>query len=284
MVKIPFDIDTYLRPPRLTLAGSVTLAEALLAKDTTGDSESVRSAHTKLNIAAQEAQEALRKRERHQADRELYIGSNETTRSIDEAADNAWRALYEGLTAIARLPEQRYPQTVTAQRLLTLIFPNGNINFLRMRYVDQYTLMKAKVLRIEEDGHLPDLLNIIGPLFWQEIVYTLEKYRAMVHGGLDGAVNNSDLMSTYRNLQTRITDFASKVAGQIDIDDEEAIAEAKRRLAPIPTAKTVVRRARQSESDSPNAPPTEPQEDSELPSNQDLDVQLLKQALETSEA
>ena len=256
MANMPLDPTQYIRTPRLTLAGTVTLAETLLAQDPSQDSQLVRSAYEKLQTATASARSALVARQRH-------LGGDEPTRAVDESADNAWRALFESLAATVRLPQERFPRAKTARRLLSQLFPDGNLDFLRLRYVDQYSMMQAKVNQIEEDGYLPELIGLLGPSFWDEILHTLEEYRLMVQGGLDGIPDDGDIAGQFRLLRIRISDFAYKVAAQADLDDDESVAAAARRLAAIPAAKTLARRGRRglTEAPSDDIPGDEPSDD-----------------------
>ena len=221
----------------LTFAGTITLAETLLVQDSSQDPKSVQDAHARLAAAIREAKTDLVSRQRH-------LANNESTRSVDDEADNAWRALYEGLTTVIRLPEKRFPHVKTARYLLGQLFPDGNLDFLRLRYVDQYSMMQAKVDQIKEDGHLPALLELLGPSFWQEILHTLEEYRKMVKAGLEPSPDESNLGEQMRKLRLRISDFATKVVALADVDDPNSLEAIEQRLAAIPRTRASVRARR----------------------------------------
>ena len=246
---LPLILEKYIRTPRLTLAGAITLSETLLAQDSSQDSELVRSAHTKLRAATTEAQEAL-------ITRQEYVSDNQPNRTIDEAADNAWRAMYNGLLAQSRLPEATSSKATSARELIASLFPNGDLSFLRLRYVDQYAVMQATVKRIEEGGYLKDLIELLGMDFWEEILRTLKEYRVMIQGELE-SFDESDFAEMLRNLRLRISDFALKVAAHVDVDDKASLDAAAQRLAAIHTTRLRARRRRRS-AQSPTTPPSEP--------------------------
>lgn len=237
MATTQMDLEAYLGVPQLTLAGTVTLAETLLKHSLNGTTDMVRIAHARLAKEAEAAHTAMMARQR-------YLSNREASRQeVDRRASNAWRAMHESLSALARLPEDRFPTAVRAQWLLSTIFPEENLDFLQRRYVDKYTVMNNKIMQIQRDDLLDPLVALLGESFWTEILYTAEAYRIMVQDSLDGVPSDSDLLKQLRQLRNRIADYTYKVVASADVEDPLSLESAARRLWAISKARALVRRS-----------------------------------------
>ena len=236
----PFIEPNYIRTPRLTLPGTIALADALIAQASSTPTPKEEEARDALSEQVETAREALAMRERHLSD------EPDDTRLVDNAADSAWTALYGALSAHAQLPEDRFPAAGLAKKLRATIFPQDSLDFLRLRYLDQYGLMTARVHRMREDGLVPRLIELVGESFWKEIQHTLERYTEMVQDGMDTPPDNEDLGAALRSLRLRIADYALKVASEARIDDPASVNEARDRLSAMLAAKEVARRTQRS--------------------------------------
>lgn len=260
MAKSSYLTESYMRPPLLTLAGTIALAKSLLERAVEGEYLQLDKAILKLREETERARLVLQRRERRQI--EWAVLSDQT---IDKEADLAWTVLFDMLTAMAKLSGVGAEKAYKAAELKAKIFPDGTLNFLKLRYADQYVYMATRADRLTKEGVVAELNNFVGSEYWEEIMRTLERYAVMTSGNFNETEARADFSVELRQLRLRIHDYTQKVLWLADIDDPITIDMVHYRLSALSYGRELARRVRRGPAVEP--PTSNPSQDND--SNQD---------------
>jgi len=173
-----------------------------------------------------------------------------------------WGGLQRRLEGLTMLP-RTYPQSGRAAEILALLFPGG-MEFLRSEFATQSTKMRS-ILQLIDTDHLADEIDALaGKEFLAAIREIQVRYENMVTERLrrDSATGQS-FVETVRSLQSAIVNYAGKIIGSIEHDEEETIERARLALLPIVNFREANRAARASGLvDEPSEPkqPEDPQD------------------------
>lgn len=227
MTDISFDPLPYLRTsPNMTLESGILLGQTLAATMPKGMPPHVKKAAQKLSRVVSQAQSALAQRQK-----ELGKLPEQSTRELDNAADQIWAALRDALDAVSRLPAS-CERARKAKKLLIEIFPEGT-TFLRLSFAEQFVQMDTILKRIDQGGLAKAVDALVGPEFLLEIRAVHPRYAAMVASRLKQPGPADSLLDHLRSLQRSIVEYATAVASTIDSEDETTLTQAVLALRPI---------------------------------------------------
>jgi hypothetical protein len=224
-----FDPALYTSAPRMTVESGITLCRALVAACPQSLPARIHKAAKKLAEATDKAQSAL-------AARQTALGSasEEDTRLVDQAGDASWSVLRARLAAYATLPADEYPDAPIAAKLVTLLFADDGLSFLKESYPVQWATADTVLKRIDADSLHTDINRIAGSEFLDNVRKRHAKYGAMVQGMLVKTLEaNVDLSAELRTLHRAIVTYATKVCAHVEDDDAKSIADARTALHPI---------------------------------------------------
>jgi hypothetical protein len=224
-----FDPSLYTNAPRMTLESGIALCRALVAICPPSFPARIQNAAKKLADATDKAQLALAKRQDA-----LGAVSEEDRRLVDQAGDASWGALRARLSAYAALPANEYPDAARAVNLVTLLFGDDGLSFLKERFPVQWTTADTILKRIEADSLNIDIDRIAGAEFLDNVKKRHARYGAMVQNNLiKPDQTNVDLLAELRALGHAIVTYATKVCAEVDDDDPQTIVNARAALHPI---------------------------------------------------
>jgi hypothetical protein len=212
----------------MTLESGIALARALVVACPQSMSARIHKAAKKLADATDKAQSGLAVRQKA-----LGAVSDEDRRLIDQAGDASWGALRSRLSAYAMLPADEYTDAPIAAKLVTVLFADDGLSFLKETYPTQWTTADTILKRIDADSLHTDINRIAGPEFLDNIKKRHAKYGAMVQNILVKTQVNVDLSAELRALGQAIVTYATKVCAHVEDDDPKSIAEARTALHPI---------------------------------------------------
>jgi hypothetical protein len=223
-----FDPSDYVRAPIITAASGVALASALVDASPKTPAPMVAKALDRLKMTANKARDDL-------ADRNRALGTfiDEDTRVLDNEADHDWGGLRLRLQGMALLDQAKYPKAKRAAELDATLFAGG-MEFLKSDFPTQATTMSAIIERIDKDGLASDIDAIVGPEFLQAIRDVQPRYETMVSERLRrDKATGQNLLDTTRGLQAAIVNYASKIIGAMDEEDDASVESARVCLVPI---------------------------------------------------
>lgn len=225
-----FDASIYVRSPNVSIATGIALAKSLVRECPKSMPASVKKACKKLSAVCEAAQGAWADRQR-----EMGALSDGDSRLIDQEADTVWGALRGRLRDFASLPFDRYPRAQRASELVVVLFGADELNFLKTKFTVQYETMDTILKRIGADNLENDINELAGPEFLDQIRHVHPRYEAMVRTMImreEGSGQN--LLEHVRNLQRAVVEYAIKVCGTVDEDDDpQSAVVARRALLPI---------------------------------------------------
>lgn len=243
-----FDPSVYVRPPTLTIESGLSLARALVGTMPRGMSAAIKKSADRLARVADEAQEALLRRQREQN------GPREDDRVLDLETDQAWRSLFIRLEHYALLPGDRYPRAARAVELMQRLSPGLN-EALGQPYVEQAASMDTLLKLIDDDGLASELSALCGAEFLDHVRDCQARYVAMVQRRLTTPSSNSESLQSYmRALGRAIVEYATRVAASVDEDDADSLGRAITALRPIDNHRDALSRA----GSATKAPPSDP--------------------------
>lgn len=228
----PIDPSLYVRPPVMNLEGGIGLCRALVHACPKNAPGPVKKGAKKLAAAADKAQSALAKRQ-------AALGQipDEDSRLIDQEGDGSWGALRGRLTSYSLLRASEYPDAARAGQLITLLFGDAGLSFLKESYPVQWSTADTILQRIHEDPQLKaDINRIAGSEFLEHIQKRHLEYGAMVKRLLTkGSGDSVNLGAEVRALGRSIVAYATQVCASADDDDDNPglIAMAREALRPL---------------------------------------------------
>lgn len=244
---IPLDLSIYLRAPIFSVQEGVSLARALLAASPRGAPALVKRAADRLRRATDAAQEALLERQR-----ELNQLSEEDSRALDQVMDSVWGGLRLRLQGYAALPEDSVPNAARAAALLTQLFGDDGLSFLKDTYSAQLATMTTLLQRITRDKLGKEIDALCGPEFLAEIRRLLPRYERMVNAMLSRSGGSGQSLLVHRGALSRaVVAYAAAVCATADEEAPETIERVVAALAPLLGQRTAVASRRSSAGEEP---------------------------------
>jgi hypothetical protein len=225
----PISADTLVILPRLTAISTARLLQELL---------SAAAAEKKLPAAIvpdrddlTQAQEALQV---ELAKR--LTGEGEDTpvvRAADKVEDNAFGALFDWLSAFARLPANAHPESAKAGAVLQSVFADG-LSFLTVRPHDEWQEAEIRARLLVEKGHDKTIEQLGGKAFLDEITSAHKAYGKALGITVAKLAPESPAIRVARdNALDVIRSYVLRVAALVRKSDPQTEALAQRLLAPL---------------------------------------------------
>lgn len=230
------------------------MARALLAATPKGVPALVKRAADKLRRAADAAQDALLERQR-----ELTQLSEEDSRTLDQEMDAAWGGLRLRLAGYAGLPHDTVASAARAAALLTQLFGDDGLNFLKDSYSAQLVSMTTLLKRISQDKLGKEIDALCGPEFLAEIRRLLPRYERMVQAILSRSGSTSQNLLVHRSALSRaVVAYATAVCATVDEESPETVQRVVLALAPLVGQRNAIAGRRSSASQDPEPAPVPP--------------------------
>jgi hypothetical protein len=245
----PPDPTLYVRAPMMTAESGIALSRAVVAACSKDFPASIKKSAKKITEAADHAQAAL-------AFRQKAVGkvSESDARLVDQLGDASWGALRMRLLGYGELPAAKFPDAQRALELVQELFGPDGLSFLKETYPVQWSTADTILKRIDDDNLHIDIDRIAGKEFLVNIRAQHKAYGAMVQSLLlrekSAGVN---LAEHVRAMGRAIVDYATRVCGSVDEDDnEQAIAAVLAALRPLDAYReATARRAAGTSADEP---------------------------------
>jgi len=151
-------------------------------------------------------------------------------RQIDAQADRLWRAIHDILESLDALGPDA-PRAQKARHLLNRYL--DDMSFLMLPYSEQYLAMEVKLKRLEKNGEVKLLGEVVGLEFYPALVDIMGPYKAMVDVAVDGEEPNESLVEPRRVLAATMSQTAMAVLGMVDATSEKSVAAALKILRPL---------------------------------------------------
>jgi hypothetical protein len=243
-----FTASSLVTLPRLTAVSTARLMQELLnaAKAERKLPASIATDRDEVAEAYQVLQAELAKRLAAESE------DGPVVRAADMVEDNAFGALSDWLSAWARLPGDRHPESADAAAVLQAIFPSG-LTFLTIRPSDEWQEAEVRMRLIADKGHDDAIARLGGKPFLDELRIAHKAYGEAL--GIT-AVKQASETPALREARDTATDvvraYVLRVSANVRKKDPESAALAQRLLAPLVNWKD--RPARVSASSEPSAP------------------------------
>lgn len=220
-----FDPNAYTTVPTRTTAGTMSLARGLLSSAGSRPPRAVATRLTKIRDRATALQQAWIEANRPEP-------PAEDARPYDVVLDRAWTALRSRLRAWEQVdPEFGSPR---AAELDEALFPTG-LDFLRLRFSEQWAQSDRRLTQIDNDGLTEDLEQLAGAPFVAAVHKAHADY-GRVLGITDKKaepVDSTRVLEPLRALRAAIASYARAVVGLTDEDDDESVAAMQSQLRPL---------------------------------------------------
>ncbi len=225
----PISADTLVILPRLTAVSTARLLQELL---------SAAQAEKKLPAAIvpdrddlTQAQEALQV---ELAKR--LTGEGEDTpvvRAADKVEDNAFGALFDWLSAFARLPANAHPESAKAATVLQSVFAGG-LSFLAVRPHDEWQEAEIRTRLLADKGYDKTIEQLGGKPFLDEITSAHKAYGEALGITVVKLAPESPAVRVARdNAIDLIRSYVLRVAALVRKSDPQTEALSQRLLAPL---------------------------------------------------
>ena len=161
--------------------------------------------------------------------------------AADRAEENAFAALSEWLHAFSRLPWDRHPEAIDANRALAETFPTGPV-FVTLRPADTW-FEAEKRLRLIESNHATTIETLGGAAFLEEIRAAHKAHGAVLNMHLEEeAIEPPRLREAREAALDAIRAYILRVSATVRKIDAESGSVARRLLSPIASYRSVVPR------------------------------------------
>lgn len=221
-----FDFSRYLSLPVLDPAGTVALANALVAAATAERVVAVEHAYAKMKaeLARLEAAWQPIAKEKPPSDR----------RPADRAVDNGWSALFDRLQGCAKLPAHRYPKAADAAKLMAKLYPTG-LTFLSLAFDQEWAESRRRLELVDSEQLQASLDDVAGPEYLAEVRLTHEAYGVALGITVPREVEPppKNLAEPLKATQDAMRSYLFKVLGAVVDDDPESVAAARGALKPV---------------------------------------------------
>lgn len=238
----PLALDSYTRPPVITVAGGIALAIRLLKRTPHDASDGVKKRARALRAKTVALQEAWAARDR--------IERPTDKRPFDNANDVAWGALIDRLVAYAALPNERYPRAARASLLITTL-KFGDRAWLNFEYDEQWAEGERRLRRIVDEGLRTDLASLSGEDFVAEVERTHREYGDAlgITTALPPPPTTVALTALLRDLGRAISEYALQLLAMHDADDDANDRAVRLALAPLDEHRAKSKRSPKSATD-----------------------------------
>jgi hypothetical protein len=159
--------------------------------------------------------------------------------AADRAEENAFAALSEWLHAFSRLPWDRHPEALDANRAFAEAFPTGPV-FVTLRPADSWFEAEQR-LRLIEGNHAATIEKLGGTAFLQEIRAAHKAHGAVLQMHLEAeAIEPPRLHEAREAALDAIRAYVLRVSATVRKIDAESTNVARRLLSPIASFRAVV--------------------------------------------
>ena len=249
------DPALYSRAPLMTVEAGITLCRTLVAAKPKSTSNAVKKAATKITATADSAQAALALRQK-----ESGKVIDEETRVVDQFGDGSWGAFRMRIEAWTLLPPS-HPNAKRAAALLTTLFGQDGLSFLKMTYAEQWSTADTILKRIDQDGLQKEIDDLAGAEFLANIRAQHAAYGAMVQSLMRREeASNVNLNEHVRAMGRAIVDYSTKLLATMDDDEPESIEQVRSALRPLDAYREAAARRndKSGASPEPSQPPAAP--------------------------
>ena len=220
-----FDPTVYNRPPLLNTASGYALACALISAMPSKVPDIIRRTAEALHNHASVLQAAWIAQEK--------VISTADRRTTDLWMDLAWSAMVGRLDSYASLPKAKYPLAARAEEIRGILLAKDGLSFVNLPYDEEWAESAKRISKITEGGLAPDLDQICGPEFRENLIAAHEAYGKVA--GTTQKLDKAERVATaepLRNLQIAIGRYGRQWAAVAE-DSAEWQAKAQVALAPI---------------------------------------------------
>jgi len=161
--------------------------------------------------------------------------SPDVTRAADQVIDAVWRAFHAWLQAFTRLPTNlATDQVASAQQLLGEFFADG-LQFTQAAYRAEWAESGARLQRLAQTGQDAVVRTLGGDVFLKALATAHQAYGEALGLTADRAAPAvpARLKEPLQAFQTALRTYIVRVAGQVDDDDPQTVALARKLLAPL---------------------------------------------------
>jgi hypothetical protein len=160
------DHFTYLRLPKLDVAGALSLAKILLHRVPAAPPPAIKKAASLVEKAVAELNSKWKEQ----------VGPHARTdvRPIARRIDRAWSSIRDRLVAYESLPEDGEDR-IRAMAILEVLFPDG-LEFLNLAFVREHAESEKRIELIDDRGLGKQLDVLVGKRFLAELRATQRAY------------------------------------------------------------------------------------------------------------
>ena len=217
--------------PRLTAISTARLLFELLkaANDEKKLPAIIAADRDELSRAHEALGDALKSRIRD------TIAQTPVVRAADHVEDNAFGALVDWLRAFARLPHDRHPEAILAQRVLDAVFPGG-LTFLTISPADEWQEAETRLALIAEEHHDVTIKKLGGASFLAELTHAHVAYgEALGITKAKPVAQAQPVREPLDNAHEALRAYVLRVSAYVRKSEPETAALAGRLLAPLVT-------------------------------------------------
>jgi hypothetical protein len=250
-----FDPTEYTRTPNIPTRTTVGLGRALLKLRPAKSNDVLDKAALRLESTLQELESSL-------TDRLRYSNSDAPVREIDfdRATDGLWISLrdrlngwiafeHQGLDALpgellekANLAHAKN-QAARARRLHDRLFGSNGVAFVQQPFLEQSATMASLLRLIDEDGHDPDVAELVGAEWLTVLRICQIQYEAMVDDRLARERGKNLGLAAIRNkLRRMISVYNAAVITLLDDDFPETLDMVVAALRPMVRIRDIMNR------------------------------------------
>jgi hypothetical protein len=230
------DMMQYLKAVQVNVTATIALIAALETAAPPNAPAAMQRALQALRTIRMELEAAFRAQQ--------FAEAPTDPRRYDLLLDRSWSALIERLRAWDELPTGTYPEQERAERLLTLLAPDG-LAALKRPYREQWSILKARLDEVHAQQLDDDLVELAGKVFVDDVRLRFEDYGRVL--GLTQArptpetTRQSELLRTARQ---RMVEYVIQVFATIDPNDPDTARAARDTLRPLAEAREAALAAR----------------------------------------
>ncbi len=154
-------------------------------------------------------------------------------RAADTVEDNAFGALFDWLSAFARLPISRHPESAEAATVLHSVFADG-LSFLAVRPHDEWQEAEIRTRLLADRGYDKTIAQLGGQPFLDEVAIAHKAYGVALGITAVKIVPESPAIREARDSAIDlIRSYVLRVAALVRRNDPQSEALSQRLLAPL---------------------------------------------------
>lgn len=217
------DFPTYLTPPRVSEANAVVLTRRLINAAPDDIQPNEKKALRFMREGAVEIQSIATQRDKARP---------ENLSDEDVSFDGSWGLFQDQVTGWLRVPGT--PKYAIAQRLKSLLFPNG-ITFVSYSYEDEWFESAKRLRLIDEEG----LEASITQLVHADVLPLLRRAHDAMGEGLGvGSTrvtppDSRAMLTAVRKVAQQIASYARVLSAAVDLDDPESVKRFRSAMEPL---------------------------------------------------